>query len=78
MHLFDIIVPLASGPLLARRDAYLDKCALDSTVKSSLRVQPQDSATLFGLESSDVGIWSLRWWRVYPRKTVFLVARLIS
>ena len=29
MHLFDVLVRLASGPLLARRDAFLDKCALD-------------------------------------------------
>ena len=37
-HLFDVLVRLASGPLLARRDAYLDKCALDSSMKASLRV----------------------------------------
>ena len=40
MHLFDVLVCLASGPLLARRDAFLDKWALDVSLKSSLRVQP--------------------------------------
>ena len=34
MHLFDVLVRLVSGPLLARRDAYLDKCALDSSMKA--------------------------------------------
>ena len=34
MHLFDVLVRLASGPLLARRDAYLDKCALGSSMKA--------------------------------------------
>ena len=32
MHMFDVLVRLASGLLLARRDAYLDKCALDASV----------------------------------------------
>ena len=27
MLMFDVLVRLASDPLLARRDAYLDKCA---------------------------------------------------
>lgn len=53
-HLFDALVRLTSGPLLARRDAFLDKCALDSSVKSSLRVQPLESATLFGSKMPDV------------------------
>lgn len=54
MHLFDVLVRLASGPLLARRDAFLDKCALDTSLKSSLRVQPLESSTLFGPKMSDV------------------------
>ena len=54
MHMFDVLVCLASGPLLARRDAYLDKCALDASVKSSLRVQPIESATLFGPKMPEV------------------------
>ena len=53
-HLFDVLVRLTSGPMLARRDVFLDKCALDSSVKSSLRVQPLDSATLFGSKMPDV------------------------
>ena len=53
-HLFDVLVRLTSGPMLARRDAFLDKCALDSSVKSSLRVQPLESATLFGSKMPDV------------------------
>ena len=40
--------------MLARHDAFLDKCALDSSVKSSLRVQPLESATLFGSKMPDV------------------------
>ena len=35
MHLSVVLVRLASGPLLARRDAYLDKCALDASMKAS-------------------------------------------
>ena len=34
VHLFDVLGRLASGPLLARRDAFLDKCALDSSMKA--------------------------------------------
>ena len=54
MHMFDVLVRLASGPLLARCDAYLDKCALAASVKSSLRVQPIESATLFGPKMPEV------------------------
>ncbi|MCG8045424.1 MAG: hypothetical protein N0C90_19915 [Candidatus Thiodiazotropha endolucinida] len=54
MHLFDVLVRLASGPLLARRDAHLDKCALDSSMKASLRVQPLESSTLFGSKIPEV------------------------
>ena len=54
MLMFDVLVRLASDPLLARRDAYLDKCALDASVKSSLRVQPVESATLFGYKMLEV------------------------
>ena len=54
MHLFDVLVRFASGPLLARRDAYLDKCALDSSMKASLRVQPLESSTLFGSKIPEV------------------------
>ena len=53
-HLFDVLVRLTSSPILAMRDAFLDKCALDSSVKSSLRVQPLESATLFGSKMPDV------------------------
>ena len=53
-HLFDVLVRLTSGPILARHDAFLDKCALDSSVKSSLRVQHLESATLFGSKMPDV------------------------
>lgn len=54
VHLFDVLVRLASGPLLARRDAFLDKCALDSSMKASLRVQPLESSTLFGSKIPEV------------------------
>ena len=54
MHLFDVLIKLASGPLLARRDAYLDKCALDSSMKASLRVQPLESSMLFGSKIPEV------------------------
>ena len=54
MHLFDVLVRLASGPLLARRDAFLDKCALDAFLKSSLRVQLLQSSTVFGSTTPDV------------------------
>ena len=53
-HLFDVLVRLPSGPLLARRDAYLDECALDSSMKASLRVQPFESSTLFGSKIPEV------------------------
>ena len=54
MHLFGVLLRLASGPLLARRDAFLDKCALDSSTKSSLRVQPIEAPTLFGPKMPEV------------------------
>ena len=54
MHLFDVLVRLASGPLLARCDVDLDKCALDSSMKASLRVQPLESSTLFGSKIPEV------------------------
>ena len=54
MHLFDVLVRLASGPLLARRDAFVDKCALDSSMKASRRVQPLESSTLFGSKIPEV------------------------
>ena len=54
MHLFDVLVRLASGPLLARCDAYLDKCALDSSMRASLRVQPLESSTPFGSKIPEV------------------------
>ncbi|MCG7868704.1 MAG: hypothetical protein JAY74_20320 [Candidatus Thiodiazotropha taylori] len=54
LHIFDVLVRLASGPLLARRDAFLAKCALDPTLRSSLRVQPIESATLFGSKMPEV------------------------
>ena len=55
MHLFDVLIRLASGPLLARRDAFLDKCdALDASLKYSLRVQPLQSSTVFGSEMLDI------------------------
>lgn len=47
-HTMEILTRLASGPLLARRDAYLARSCLDDTVKASLRVQPIESRTLFG------------------------------
>ena len=49
MHLFDVLIRLASGPLLARRDAYLDKCTL-----ASLRGQLLESSTLFGSKIPEV------------------------
>ena len=54
MHLFDVLVRLASGPLLARRDAYLDKCDLASSMKASLRVQPLEASTPFGSKIPEV------------------------
>ena len=54
MHLFDVLVCLTSGPLLARCDVFLDRCALDASLKSSLRVQPLESSTLFGSKMPDV------------------------
>ena len=54
MHLFDVLVRFASGPLLAKRCVYLDKCALDSSMKASLRVQPLESSTLFGSKIPEV------------------------
>ena len=54
VHLFDVLVRLASGPLLARRDAFLDKCALDSSMMASLSVQPLKSSTLFGPKIPEV------------------------
>ena len=53
-HLFDDLVHLTSGPILARRDAFVDKCALDSSVKSSFTVQPLESDTLFGAKMPGV------------------------
>ena len=47
-HLIEILSRLASGPLLARRDACLAVSDLDSEVKQSLRVQPMESSTIFG------------------------------
>ena len=54
MYLSDVLVRLACGPLLARRDAFLDKCALDASLKSSLRVQPLQSSTVFVSEMPDI------------------------
>ena len=48
-HLVEILARLASGPLLARRDACLDASDLDPEVKRSLRVQPIESGTVFGI-----------------------------
>ena len=45
IHLFDVLVRLTCGPLLARRDASL---------KSSLRVQSLELSTLFGSKMPDV------------------------
>ena len=39
---------------LSERDAFLDKCALASTMKASLRVQPLESSTLFGPKIPEV------------------------
>lgn len=50
LHIFDVLVRLASCPLLARRDAFLAKCAL----VFSLRVQHLESATLFGSKMPEV------------------------
>ena len=47
-HLIEILSRLASGPLLARRDACLAVSDLDSEAKQSLRVQPMESSTIFG------------------------------
>ena len=46
-HLVEILTRLASGPLLARRDACLAVSDLDSDMKQSLRVQPIESTTIF-------------------------------
>ena len=45
-HLVEILTRLASGALLARRDACL--AVSDSDMKQSLRVQPIESTTIFG------------------------------
>ena len=47
-HLVEILTRLASGPLLALRDACLAVFDLDSDIKQSLRVQPTESTTIFG------------------------------
>lgn len=47
-HLVEILCRLASGPLLARRDACLAVSDLDAEIKQSLRVQPIESSTIFG------------------------------
>lgn len=46
--MYCVLVRLATGPLLARRNAFLYECALDSSMKASLRVQPLESSSLFG------------------------------
>ena len=53
-HLVEILARLASGPLLARRDACLDASDLDPEVKRSLRVQPIESGTVFGSKFPEV------------------------
>lgn len=47
-HLVEILTRLASGPLLARRDACLGMSDLDNDTKQSLRVQPIESSTVLG------------------------------
>ena len=53
-HLVEILSRLASGPLLARRDACLSVTDLDTECKQSLRVQPMESATIFGNKFPEV------------------------
>ena len=53
-HLVEILARLASGPLLARRDACLDASDLDSEFKRSLRVQPIESGTVVGSKFQEV------------------------
>ena len=53
-HLVEILARMASGPLLARRDACLDASDLDSEIKRSLRVQPIESGTAFGSKLQEV------------------------
>ena len=47
-HLAEILTRLASGPLLARRDACLAVSDLDTDTRQSLRVQPIESSTVLG------------------------------
>lgn len=53
-HLVEILSRLASGPLLARRDACLAVSDLDSDTKQSLRAQPIQSSTIFGEKFPEV------------------------
>ena len=53
-HLVKILTRLASGILLARRDACLEVKDLDIEVKQSLRVQPIESPTMFGEKFRDI------------------------
>ena len=53
-HLVVILLRLASGPLLPRRDACLDASDLDFEFKRSLRVQPIESGTVFGNKFPEV------------------------
>ena len=47
----EILSRLASGPLLAHRDACLAVTDLDTVVKQSVRVQPIKSSTILGKSS---------------------------
>ena len=53
-HLVKILTRLASGLLLARRDACLAVTVLDTEVKQSLRVQPIESPTMFCEKFRDI------------------------
>ena len=46
-QLGEILTRLASGPILAPRDACLAVTDLDTEVKQSLRAQPIESPTMF-------------------------------
>ena len=53
-HLVEILTRLASGPLLACKDACLAVSDLDSDMKHSLRVQPIESTTIFGKKFPEI------------------------
>ena len=72
-HLVEILSRLASGPLLARRDACLSVTDLDTECKQSLRVQPMESATIFGNKFPEVVSQYKKVWHISPYRWLWLM-----